>query len=136
MNGQASPETESLRTQLAELNVRARAYTSQLWQIPFAYIGIVGVALAQVADKGPGVLAATFLCGGLFGTAVLIHMTAMLEGTKRAVAHILQVESGLGLEQTARYRPVWHIGPFIGIVLLAVVSSYIGAGYYWCQPLE
>ena len=93
MTEKTTCEQESLRTQLSELNTRSRAYTAQLWQVPFAYIGILGVVLAQVADKGAGTLAATLLCGGILGTAVIIHMTAMMEGVKRAVANIVKAKA-------------------------------------------
>jgi hypothetical protein len=122
---------------LAELNTRSRAYTARLWQVPFAYIGILGLVLAQWADKnpGPGFKAIILFYGGLIGLAVLIHMTALMEAIKRAVDNIKKVENSLGLEQTARYRPVWHGGPLFGMVVLALVSCFIAAGYYWHSAL-
>lgn len=123
-------EPESLRAQLSELNIRSRAYTAQLWQIPFAYIGISVVVLDQVIAT-PEYFATALLLSGILGTAVLFHITAMLEGTKRAVANIRKVEGLLRLEPTAEYRPFWHIGPFITVTALFVASSYIAAVYFW-----
>jgi TctA family transporter len=123
---------KSLQTQLAELNTRSRAYATQLWQVPFAYLGIIGVILTQVSDNSLNTVAA-FLFSGLFGIAVLIHMTAMMDGVKRAVENIVKVEEELGLERTAKYSPAWHIGPFIAVVSLVAVSSFFAAGYFLCK---
>lgn len=128
---------DSLRVQLAELNARARAYTKQSWQVPFAYLGIIGVLLVQLAEKKTETLATTaiFIAGAIFGIAVIIHIAAMLEGVSRAVTNIQKVEHQLGLEQTAEYKPVWHIGPLIFVVLLVVIYCSIAGGYFLCKAI-
>jgi hypothetical protein len=87
---------ESLRLQLAELNSRSRAYTTQLWQVPFAYMGILYVAIGGVLEKKPGALPIVFTAGGVIGLCVLIQMYALLEGSGRAVTNINDVEKATG----------------------------------------
>src|SRR5688572_3280212 len=74
----------ALPAQLTELNERGRQYGAQLWQIPFAYVGIVGAVMSQVGDK-PALLTPTLLGASIFGIPVLLHAVTMLEGNRRAV---------------------------------------------------
>lgn len=114
------PDPDTLRAQLVELNNRGRQYGGQIWQVPFAYVGIVGVVLTQVAEKASQTIYVASLCGALFGVLVFFHLTSMANGSKRAVLNLLDVEAKLGLTPTAQYRPFWYIGPLVGVVLLAV----------------
>ena len=87
MSNQTQPCADTLKVQLAELNNRGRQYAGQIWQVPFAYVGIVGVVLAQVADKSGQVIRVTSLCGALFGFFVLVHLSGMANGLERAQLH-------------------------------------------------
>ena len=131
----SSPEQESLRVQLAELNGRSRAYTAQIWQIPFAYLGIVGVVLAQVADKTPRITVIALFAAAVFGVVAFVHLTAMMNGVRRAVEAIVKVERQLKLEETAQYRPWWYISPLAAVVVLAVIACLVG-GIYFCSLSE
>ena len=120
-------DSEALRTQLAELNTRARHYGSQVWQIPFAYVGIVGVVVSQVADKSTGTIRAALIGGFVFGILALVHLASMLDGNRRAVTHIRRVEQALTLRLTVEYRPIWYVGPLAGIVLVTAAACGIAA---------
>lgn len=92
----------ALRTQLQEVNKRAQAYTTRLWQLPFAYFAIGGFIFG-VGDGGsvevPRILAGAF---GGFGILLFLHMLALQDGNNRAVKEIRECESELqGLEPTA-----------------------------------
>ena len=126
---------ESLRVQLAELNARSRAYTTQLWQVPFAYIGILSVAIGQVLDKKPVVLPIVCLAGAVGGICVVIQMYALLEGSGRAVTNINDVERQLGLLETAQHKPYLHVIPLFLIVLLNVAGCVFGA-FYFCKDTQ
>jgi hypothetical protein len=117
---------ESLRVQLAELNARARAYTTQLWQVPFAYMGILYVAIGGVLEKQPAALPIVFLAGALIGVCVLIQMYALLEGSGRAVTNVNDVERRLGLPETAHHKPYLHVIPILIIAALNVLGCFIG----------
>ncbi|MGI0025455.1 MAG: hypothetical protein ACREA4_09985, partial [Nitrososphaera sp.] len=120
MDEEQQPSVDTLRAQLVELNNRGRQYGGQIWQVPFAYVGIVGVVLAQVADKSPRIICVVSMCGALFGVLVLLHLTSMANGARRAVLNIQDIEAKLRLKPTAEYRPFWYIGPLVGVVVLAV----------------
>ena|SRR5438309_393361 len=125
----------ALRVQLGELNERARAYTAQTWQVPFAYLGIVGVVLGQLGNKSakPLTFITVLSSAAVFGIVVAIHMTAMCEGIRRAVNNIRDVEQRLGLDQTAEFRPLWHIVPLISVVAIAVVLCILGVFFFACS---
>ena len=118
---------ESLQAQLAELNERSRMYTTQIWQLPLAYIGIVGLGVGQFDVSGGETI---FLRMGLWyaagvGIFVLWHLLSIADGVKRAVEHIQGVEWQLGLERTAKY--IWYEGPLILMVGLTMLGCVIGA---------
>jgi len=118
-------EKDTLRVQLAELNNRGRQYGAQSWQVPFAYVGILGVVLAQVADKGTCVIRIASICGGLFGSLVLLHLLGMADGSKRAVKAIRDVEKKLYLTPTADFPAVKYVGPLVGIVGFAIAGCVV-----------
>jgi hypothetical protein len=129
---QMPPDPESLRTQLAELNVRARTYASQMWQVPFAYIGIVGIAGgAAISRNDPLFAGGPLVFLGLFGIAVINHMFGLQDGTWRAVEGIRSMEAKLRLEQTALHKPlVWNSLLFI-VILTTIACLGLGGLFLW-----
>lgn len=87
---------ETLRAQLAELNQRSHWYSAQLWQLPFAYLGITGVALASLDSATPRKYAITCFAAGVLGLLVFIHMLAVRRLEKRAIGKLSEVEKELG----------------------------------------
>lgn len=127
-NEAVKPNRNSLRTQLTELNSRSRWYTSRLWQVPFAYLAITGVALSGLADKSPKLLTIALFAAVVFGLLVVIHCGAMLRGVQRAVDNIREVEQKLGLDETAQYNPC-YVYPLFGMVIFAIILYLIGGIY-------
>ena len=122
------PEEESLRVQLSELNNRSRWYGAQLWHIPFAYFGIVIVALVQIAVNKNSYLPYILISIGFFGCFVLWHMFGLMDGVKRAVTELQNIEKQLHLRQTAQYRQDYTIPLFIALIILVLAS--ISLGFY------
>jgi len=121
------PEEESLRVQLAELNNRSRWYSSELWQVPFAYLGLSGVVIAQVADKASEYLSLVFLVSAVFGVFVIWHMSRLRSSEQRAIKHLQETEKALNLSETAQAGKGWKI--FQVAVVVAVVA-YAAAAIY------
>ena len=110
---------ENRRTQLSELNTRARAYASQLWQVPFAYLTIAGVLLLQLKDQ--------FLHFGLFfisvfGISVLVHMFYVVSYHNKTVQKIRTLEKEMGLHEATKAKPGGTVAPFMSLVFLGVLS--------------
>jgi hypothetical protein len=131
VNDAILPERRSaLERQLTELNGRGRWYSGQLWQVPFAYLTITGVAIGGTADK-VAVRQSFVLCScAVFGICVFIHLCGMIDGQARAVRSIQAVEALLKLEQTAKLR-YWYAVPLVAAVALATVVYIVGAFQVW-----
>ena len=121
---------DSLIAQLAELNSRSRWYSSQLWQVPFAYLGITCVVLAGLANKNPKILAFGLIAAGLFGICVSIHMYGMRDGERRAVRNLQKIERVLKLEPTAEDKYRTYVLPLQLAVVLATIVYLIGGIVY------
>jgi hypothetical protein len=121
-------ESDSLRVQLGELNQRARWYSSQIWQVPFAFFGIAALVIGATIDKNNFVTGLAFLIVFGLGVTVLIHLQGLADGERRAVLNIQKIEEQLYLEQTAQYKPrvVWSsIQVFTIVVTVACLLSGI-----------
>jgi hypothetical protein len=113
---------ETLRAQLAELNQRSHWYSAQLWQLPFAYLGITGVALASLDSAIPRKYAITCFAAGVLGLLVLIHMFAVRRLEKRAIAKLSDVEKELGLAPAE--DSVVDVYPMI-------IATFLGMAFYF-----
>lgn len=121
---------EARKTQLTELNNRSRWYAGQVWQLPIAYVGATGIALAQLAgESSTKRLGLALIACGIVGGLVLWHSVGIFNGVKRAVQNLIRVERELGLVETAQWRP-WTLIPLL-IAVGLVSISYVGAGLYW-----
>ncbi len=121
---QKEPYIEILRSQLSELNTRARWYSSQLWHVPFAYLGVTGVVLGNLGEKSSYQLSLGLLCAGIFGILVSIHLFGIMDGEKRAVNNLQKVERELRLESTVKYKPFYVI-PLVLSVMGATIFYFI-----------
>jgi hypothetical protein len=116
-----SPDKDSLQRQLTELNIRARWYSSQLWQVPFAYLGLTGLAVSNAVGKSSSHLPLIFWTCAVFGVCVIVHMTGMRDGEHRAVLNIQEVEDALHLKRTVKYKPLTYGVPLQLMVILAII---------------
>jgi hypothetical protein len=109
-------------TQLSELNIRARAYASQLWQVPFAYLALAGVLLTQLKSYllPFGLL---FIC--FFGILVLIHMFFVVSFHNKTVNKIIALEKEMGLNGCTKAKPGGTVAPFMTLVFLGILSPLI-----------
>lgn len=126
---------DSLRQQLVVLNERSRWYSAELWQVPFAYLGLTGIAIAQIVTEEKAHVYFPYVCmlSVLFGIFVLIHMCRVRDLEQKAVKKLKTVEDKLGFEKEegAESGEGWHILQFA--VLFFVVIYFILALSYWCK---
>ena len=74
-------------------------------------MGITGVSIATFIDKKPLFLAlALFVCS-IFGLCICIHMRGILDGEKRAVKDLQDIENLLKLPKRTKLKkytkPLW-----------------------------
>lgn len=130
----AEPEHDSLLAQFVELNSRSRWYSSQLWQVPFAYLGITGVTTAGLAYSDHKILLPfAFIVAGLFGICVFLHTVGMRDGERRAVENLKNVEKQLNLQLTAEYKPCLYVTTLQAIVVIAFIAYFTAGIYLFCH---
>jgi len=132
---------KTLLSVLSELNNRSRWYSSQIWQIPFAYLGITGVLATltlkdkPLPDSMDFFIPYFFILFGIIGLLVFVHMIGLMNGEKRAVENLQALENHIFQNvlqntpslQPAEYRPFLYVWPLAFIVLLtALCYLFIG----------
>jgi len=125
-------QLESLRVQLVELNNRGRWYSSQLWQVPFAYLALVGFVLAADLDEAPAGPSLRYMAVAVLGIAVSCHMFGITNGERRAVTNLQKVEEALQIPPTVLYKP-GYTRPLLAAVLLTTLGSAAMAVKLLCQ---
>lgn len=127
------PGPDSLRVQLSELNIRGRWYSSQLWQLPFAYFGVSGLVVGQALTRNTTYLPVILIAVAIFGFFVIWHMIGILDGQKRSVDNIQSIEKSLHLPVTALWK-LYYVLPLIIAVLFGVLA-YLGFGLFLIRCL-
>ena len=116
-------DLESWRIQLTELNNRSRWYSSQLWQLPFTYLAVTAIAIANLECQNRYIVGLSFLAAFVLGVFVSWHMKGILDGEKRAVEGLVEVEKKLALPLTAKYKK--YTQPLFIVVILATLIFLI-----------
>jgi len=119
-------QLNALLVQLTELNNRARWYSSQLWQVPFAYLGVTGVLLSQMGGASPENWLLMVAVIAIFRVFIGVHMNGIADGEKRAVLNLQATEEALMIPPTALYKPN-YARPFYVLVIVVVGLSTIAA---------
>ena len=108
MNKENTNESVKL-VQLNILNVRVNLYASKLWQVPFAYLAIVSLAIANSQDQNDKylvVLSASLLfLGGLIAIVVVWWHNKRID---MLISKVGILEDSLNLEKTMKPQFVWH----------------------------
>lgn len=125
MNCQINEDKESLRIQLSEANQRSRMYAKRFWQLPFAYVSVVGVALANAGKSYPEfvLLGAITLC--MMGLLIFWIMVGTFRAIDKSVGVIIETEDNLGLPVSVK-KHHWAIDlPNFALVLVGIVICII-----------
>ena len=117
-----TPEPDSLRTQMTEVHQRAKIHSDRLWQLPFAYLGVVGISVS-LAEKLPNtrLLFWLFLLYTAFGIVILFTMIGAMEGVRRALGHMIRIEQELRLQQSTQIQIVYQFLPYFVMAILIVL---------------
>ena len=76
-----------------ELNQRSRWYSSQLWYVPFAYIGIVGLGIEKIHNLPRPLGNLAYLMLAFFSLAVFVHVSSLKFYDRRAVLNMQKLEN-------------------------------------------
>jgi hypothetical protein len=128
------PTSDVLSKQLTELNNRARWYSTQLWAVPVAYLGISSVAIAGFLKDVKEYLWVALLACALIGAFVIWHMQGIRDGEKRAVENLQKLEAQLRLPPTAEFKH--YTIPFLAAVWVFTSAFALLGVLFLCQQIR
>ena len=105
---------------LKELNQRSRWYSSQLWYVPFAYIGIVGLGVEKVHNLPHPLGSLAYLMLAFFSLAVFVHVSSLKFHERRTVLSMQKLESPV----LSGGGSSWYMSFASYMKLMLVVGSY------------
>lgn len=114
-----SPEPDSVRAQLQGLDERVRTHMRTFWQMPAAYLAIVGMAIGR-ADSVLRTQVALILASA--GLCIIWAMVHSVRAAHRAADQFAQAETQLRLQPTIRGRFWIHALPHFFLVLLGIAA--------------
>ncbi|MCX5847254.1 MAG: hypothetical protein NTW12_13010 [Deltaproteobacteria bacterium] len=103
-----------------ELNQRSRWYSSQLWYVPFAYIGIVGLGVEKLHNLPHPLGNLAYLMLALFSLAVFVHVSSLKFYERRAVLNMQKLENPVVSGGGAS----WYMSFASYMKLMLMVGSY------------
>ncbi len=117
--------TTSLDQQLIQINERVRMHAQRLWQLPFAYLGVLGLLIQGFTNAtSPRRVQIIAGCFTLIGVFVGWAMGGAVEGIYRGVRALARVEQLLKLPPTAKASPM---GQYLPYFLLLIVGTGLAA---------
>jgi hypothetical protein len=105
-----------------QLNQRSRWYSSQLWYVPFAYIGLVGLGLEKIDKLQPPLDSLAYLTLALFSVGVFVHIKSLKYYERRAVESLRELESGTTKSSGGSQ---WYLGFHFYMQVMLCLASYI-----------
>lgn len=125
----AEKRTLDVDKQYEQLNERSRWYSSQLWYVPFAFIGILALGIDKLTALQEPLRSFAFIFLSLFSLAVYIHVTSLKFYERRCVLAMQRLEqpvvSGAGapwyLSFNAYIKFILIVGAF-GLLWMGSVS--------------
>jgi len=117
---------KTINTLLTEANNRSRWYSSQLWQLPFAYIGGTAVTIAQFMEIKDGhfeYLDIVVSLSAILGGIVCWHMLKVRAAKRRAIYLLIHLEEQSGL--TKKYRAQQG-----KVALPMIIATFVATFFY------
>lgn len=105
---------------LVELNNRTRWYSTEIWHVAFAYIGITALAIGQVIDKKLEYLPYMFAASAVLGLFVVWHMTRLRRSEQRNIRNLARIEEKFGVPEGNRAKTNFLPKPFQFAIILIV----------------
>lgn len=78
--------------QYDQLNQRSRWYSTQMWYVPFAFVGIISLGIGKINDVPEPLKTFALLMLSFFSLAAFVHVTTLKYYERRAVRGMQQLE--------------------------------------------
>ena len=124
---------EDLRVQYVEVNARSRWYASQTWQVPFAYIALVGLMAGSFKGENDLIaLGVALKTAALLGLFVVIHLIVISWRIRELVKDLNDIERALSLPARSK-NIIWIHGSMIMFLVASLIIFYM-AGLHFANP--
>ena len=114
-------------TDLEELNRRSRWYSSQLWYVPFAYLGIVGLGVEKVSCLDHPLKNIAHAMLALFSLAVFVHICSLKYYERRVVKRMQDLEDPV----VSGGGSPWYMSFTFYLKVMLAGGSYGFAWFIW-----
>ncbi len=122
--------SEELRLQYTEVNAKSRWYASQTWQVPFAYIALVGLMAGSFKDDNNlTTLGLALKVSAFLGIPIIIHLIAISIRIKDLVGDLNRIEEDLSLPSRSK-NIVWIHGSVIIFFIVSLIIFYLAGCYF------
>lgn len=106
-----------------QINQRSRWYSSQIWYIPFAFIGLTGIILGNIAKFDSPLKTTIYFILCFLSISVFVHVASLKYHERRSVSALKKLESEL-LNISGR-GTIWYMSFVNYIKMLTMISSYL-----------
>ena len=118
------------KVQYEQLNQRARWYSSQVWYIPFAYIGLIGIGLEKILSLPQPLMSIALVLMGIFSIAVFVHVSSIKYYERLAVREMRELERVQPKKKPiSRGGSCWYLSFAWYIRLMLFILTYVFMGY-------
>jgi hypothetical protein len=116
-------------TRYEQLNGRVRWYASQLWYIPFAYVGLLGIGINNISKLSYPLANIGYALLGLFSLAVFVHISSLKYYERRAVRSLQRMEKEIEHDPESGGASKWYISFAFYIKAMILAATYSLVGY-------
>lgn len=118
-------EENNQRLIYEQLNQRSRLYTNQKWQVPFAYVGVLGLSLKEFPHEPNSLQGFALILLGAFSFAVFVHLSVLRYYELRAVKCMQEIEKKFYGTSISRGGDPWYLRFDSYIKVLTILSSFV-----------
>jgi hypothetical protein len=114
------------RTKWEQLNLRSRWYSGQLWYVPFAFVGVVGLIFDNILKLAYPLNSFGFIFIGLLSLAVVVHIMSLRHYELKAVSNMRKLEQG---DKISSGGSQWFLSFSLYIKFIVCLTSLFLIGY-------
>ncbi len=110
--------------QYEQLNQRTRWYTSQLWYVPFAFIGILALGIEKINSLSEPLRSFVFLMLSFFSLSVFVHVSSLKFYERQNILAMQQLEDPV----ISRGVSPWYLS---FTTYMKVILAFCALGFIW-----
>ena len=110
--------------QYEQLNQRSRWYSTQIWHVPFAFVGIIALGIGKIDDVPEPLKTFALLMLSFFSLAAFVHVASLKYYELVAIRGMQQLEDPV----VSGGGSAWYISFALYIKIMLVIAAI---GFLW-----